>query len=473
MNDTIKKSPSTSSNKKSPKKPTKKSIVALEPIYFDVAGIDIGAHLIHVAVLKSNGEYEIREFQSTTPDLIEIVDWLKEYNVKIAAMEATGVYWQPLFEILEERGLQPVLVDPKSCRNVPGKKTDVLDCQWIHRLYSCGLLSKAFIPPKKKKFFRSVMRHRSNLVRGKQKAILQMNKQLLLMNIKLESAVSEIASITGMNIIRAIVNGERDPKKLALLRYHSCKKPENFFIKALTGNFQPEHLFALEQNLGTYDFISKQMDECDDLIYKDLLTWEDIAIEPMPANVKSNKNLDYALTTKPDQNQFNFDIERLLYQKTGVDLSAINSLGPLTIATIISELGGKEGLESFKNNKYWCSWLTLCPGNNVSGGKRLGGQSRKSKSRIKRALMTAAMSLCNSRCHLGAYYRRLACRISKSKALKAVAHKVARIIYDLLKHGTAYVAIGQEQYLKKHEDRKLKNLQKNAQELGFKLVAVK
>jgi transposase len=299
-----------------------------------------------------------------------------------------------------------------------------------------------------------------------------MNKSLLLMNIKLDVAVSEIVSITGMNIIRAIVDGERDPSKLAALRHKSCKKPEKTFVDALTGNFQETHLFTLKQSLETFDYFSSQIDECDKMIMAEIQIWPTLAEGSTPPKKKDKdrRPIKFAGARKPDQNEFNFDMETLLYQKTGVDLTAISSIGKLTAATIISELGGKEGLNAFNTEKAWASWLTLCPGNNVSGGKYLGGHARKSKNRIKRALCTAAMSLCNSKCSLGAYYRRMAARIGKSKALKAVAHKLARLIYQLLKNGQAYVEIGQEEYESKHHARRLKNLMKNARELGYELT---
>jgi transposase len=447
----------------------KKSIRGINPIYTNVAGIDIGAELIHVAILNSQDEYEVREFGTLTPDLKLIASWLIQSSVKLVAMEATGVYWVPLFEILEDKGLKPALVDPKSAKNVPGRKTDVLDCQWIHRLYSCGLLRPAFRPAKEKEAFRSYMRHRSNLIKGRQRAILQMNKALLLMNIKLDVATSEVASVTGMNIIRAIVDGVKNPKELAALRHRSCKKSEDFFIAALSGNFQKTHLFALKQSLETYDYFSKKINECDEMIFEELKNWPTIIEGPLPRNI-GKKPSKYARARKPDQNEFNFDIETLMYQKTGVDLTAINSLGGLTVATIISELGGKEGLNEFKTIKEWCSWLTLCPGNNVSGGKSFGGQSRKSRNRIKRALCVAAMSLTNSKCALGAFYRRMAARVTKAKALKAVAHKLAKLIYNLLKNGNEYVEVGQDQYNEKYEKKRLKNLIKNAHELGYELV---
>jgi transposase len=462
------------------KKPTKKvekdvnkkqkvKFQGFKPIMSNVAGIDIGSTLIHVAIINENSEYEVREFGTYTTDLNEISRWLVLSNIKDAAMEATGVYWVPLFEILEDNGIRAAVVDPKRVKNVPGKKTDVLDCQWIHRLYSCGLLSAGFRPKKNKEAFRSYIRHRGNLIRARQTALLQINKSLLLMNVKLDVVVSEVGSVTGIKIIRAIVEGERDPEVLAKLRHYSCSKPENEFIAALTGNFQKTHVFTLKQSLKTYDYFREQIDECDKMILEELLTWETIVEGAPPLSKKRKRKVDFSEARKPDQNEFSFDIETILYQKTGVDLTAINSLGNLTVATIVSEIGGKEGLNSFVTEKHWTSWLALCPGNNVSGGKSHGGQSRKAKNRIKRALLTASMSLCNSKCALGAYYRRLASRVSKAKALKAVAHKLARLIYNLLKHGTEYVEIGQEQYENRHRERKIKNLIRNAKEMGYEL----
>jgi transposase len=449
----------------------RKTNKGIQPIFTHVAGIDIGSELIHVAILNEKDEYEVHEFGTMTPDLEAIAQYLLRNNIKVAAMEATGIYWIPLFEILEDHGIKAALVDPKSAKNVPGRKTDVLDAQWIHRLYSCGLLRPAFRPAKDKEAFRAYMRHRGNIVKARQKAILQIDKSLLIMNIKLDIAVSDLTGETAIKIIRAIVNGERDPRNLAALRNKRCKKPEELFVSALTGNFQNTHLFTLKQALETYDFHENQLMECDKVIVAELQEWDDVIKEPLPSKSKDkNKNYSmYAMTKKPDPNGFNFDMETILYHKVGVDLTAINSLGGPTIATIISELGGREGIALFKTEKDWTSWLTLCPGNNVSGGKSHGGQARKSKNRIKRALMVATMSLCNSKCALGAYYRRMAARVSKAKAFKAVAHKLARLIYRLLTKGEAYVEVGQEEYERKYKKRKMKNFFKTARELGYDL----
>lgn len=444
----------------------KKTSKGIQQVYANVAGIDIGSKLIHVAIINKENEYEVREFGTMTPDLLEIAMWLISSNVQSAAMEATGVYWIPLFEILQDKGLNPVLVDPKSAKSVPGRKTDVLDCQWIQKLYSYGLLRPAFRPAKEA--FRAYMRHRENLIRARQKAILRMNKSLLLMNIKLDVAVSDLTGVTGLNIIRAIVNGERNPLKLAALKHRSCKKPEETFIAAMTGNFQKTHLFTLKQSLELYDYMRGQIDECDEMILEELQSWKTLSENSSPTERKLNPK--YALAKKLKHNGFNFDMTTLLYQKVGVDLTRINSLGDLSVATIISELGGTEGLAAFATEKAWCSWLGLCPGNNISGGKRIGGQSRKCKNRIKTALCMAALSLMHSKCSLGAYYRRMAARVSKAKAIKAVAHKLARLLYKLLTKGEAYMEIGQEQYEKHYKKKRIKNLERNAREMGYELV---
>lgn len=452
------------------KKKNKKPLKSFESVYSNVAGIDIGAKSIFIAIpLSDREECEVHEMGTTTPDLIEIAKLLKASNITSAAMEATGVYWIPLFETLEDQGIKPILIDAKSAKNVPGRKSDVMDCQWIQKLYSCGLLRPAFRPEKDKEAFRSYMRHRSNLAKGRQIALSRINKILILMNIKLDIAVSDIAGVSGMAIIRAIVEGERDPAKLASLRNKFCKKSEAEFIKALTGNFQEPHLFALKQNLEIYDFHATQMQQCDAMISTELKKWETLTEKSLPSREKDKRkhHAKYSTARKPEKNEFHFDMRALLHSKTGLDLTAIPSLGELTVATIISELGGAAGIKSFKTEKHWCSWLSVCPGNNISGGKSFGGHNKKSRNRIKRSLCTASMSLSKSNCAFGAFYRRMAARIGKAKAIKALAHKLAKLIYRLLTLGSEYVEVGQEKYEMWNKERKIKSLRRQARELGF------
>jgi transposase len=452
-------------------KKSSKSSIDMPAVFQNVAGIDIGATQIHVCVPNQNQEMEVRVFETTTPELKKIAKWLRESKIQSAAMEATGVYWIPLYEILEDAGLHPCLIDAKSAKNVPGRKTDVLDCQWIQKLFSCGLLRPAFRPSKDKEKFRALMRHRSILIRRSQTSVLVMHKALLLMNIKLDVALSEVASVTGLDIIRAIVEGERNPQKLAQLRNRHCKNSEEVFVKALTGNFQEAHLFSLRQSLELFDFLGKQIKACDKEIELDILAWKTkTEAPPPPANKKTSRQYEGA--KKIEQNSFNFDIRAVLFQKTGIDLSSLPCIGAHTAAVIMSELGGEEGIKSFKSAKHFASWLGLCPGNNISGGKSHGGRSKKCRNRIKQAISLAVMSLYNAKTALGAFYRRLAARISKTKAIKAAAHKLARMIYDAMSQGIAYVEAGQEKYEKQYEERRLKGLNKAAKQMGYTLVPI-
>ena len=278
-----------------------------------IAGIDIGANLIHVAIPNAEGNTSVHEFGTTTPDLHAIALELKKADVKTAVMEATGVYWIPLFETLEEQGFIPILVDAKSVKNVPGRKSDVHDAQWIQTLYSNGLLRAAFRPPRDRLPLRAFVRQRQSVIKDRQRALLHMEKALQLMNIKLSGALSDIGGISGIDIIRAIAEGERDPEKLANLRNKACKKSQEAFIAALTGNFQREHLFSLKQALASYDFAEKQLDECDVLIKGELESLPTVTDQPTPKRDKDKKkNGKYKAVRKPRKNALSFNVRELL-----------------------------------------------------------------------------------------------------------------------------------------------------------------
>ena len=442
-----------------------KSAKGIQQIYENVAGIDIGSKEIYVAIPTPEGEVEVHTFGTSTPELYRLTQKLQSKNIQSAAMEATGIYWVPLYEILEDAELKPCLVDAKSVKNVPGRKTDVLDCQWIQKTYACGLLRPAFRPPKEREAFRAYMRHRDNLVKGRQTTLLRMQKSLLLMNLKIDLAVSDIASMTAMAIIRAIIGGERDPEKLTSLRDARCQQPPATFVAALTGNYQEPHLFSLRQALENYDFLGKQIEECDKMIERELQSWKTVLKEAIP---EKNHAQDKKVK-KTKKNQFNFDIKALLHEKNGIDLTAIPGISETTAALIISELGGTD-ISAFKSEKQWASWLGLCPGNRVSGGKSHGGKSRKCNNRIKQGLCIAAMAVHNSKSAIGAFFRRMKARLGVAKATKAVAHKLGRWVYQMLKNGTVYIEQGQEKYEKKWEERRLKNLTQTAKALGYDLV---
>jgi transposase len=434
-----------------------------------VAGIDIGAELIHVAIPDGKQSAVVIEFGSTTPELRSIAQKLKKAGVTTAVMEATGVYWIPLYEILEESGFNPILVDAKSVKNVPGRKSDVQDSQWIQTLYSSGLLRAAFRPPRDRIKLRSYVRQRCGIIKTRQYSLHHMEKAMQLMNIKLSIAVSEIGGVSGMDIMRAIVAGVRDPVQLAALRSKRCKKSQQVFEDALTGNFQEEHIFSLQQALEQYDFANKQLEECDKRIEKELETYPDMANTPPPKRDKDKKNGKCRSAPKPKKNDLSFDARTILWRKSGRDFTAFPGIQSSTALLIFAELGGTD-VESWKSVKEFSSWLKLCPGNNISGGKRRKSKRQPCANRITQALRMAALSAKKSRTALGAHIRRISGRSDKLKGIKAGAHKLAHMLYHMCKEGWGYHEKGEETYEKAYEQRSLKNLEKRAKEFGYKLV---
>lgn len=437
-----------------------------------VAGIDIGDKGIFVAIPDTKGEAFVREFRTTTPGLAEIITELKKAGVTTGVMEATGVYWIPLFEMMEESGLKPVLVDARSVKNVPGRKTDVLDCQWIQVLYSNGLLRAAFRPPRDRLPLRAYVRTRLSCVKTRQFTLTLMEKALQLMNIKLSSAVSDISSISGMNMIRAIANGERDPVKIARMRKSNCKKPEEFFVEALTGNYQKEHLFSLKIALTHYDFAEDQLKQCDEMIKAELESYPIVVRTPPPKRDK-DKNLkgEFATFKKPKRNDLTFDARTLLWHKSGIDMTALPGIQASSALLIFAELGGTD-VSNWRRDKEFTSWLKVCSGNNVSGGKSRRSKRQPCANYITQTLRVAAMSAKHSKSSLGAHIRRVTGRTDRPKGIKAGAHKLAKMIYHMCKEGWQYHEKGEDFYEKQYEERSLKSLEKKAKERGLKLVPI-
>jgi transposase len=455
------------SGNKNHKKLHKNKLGYIDPT---VAGIDIGSKLIHVSASDGKGGVIIKEFNTTTPDLKAIVAFLKTSHVTTAVMEATGVYWVPLYEILEDSGLEAILVDSKAVKNVPGRKTDVQDCQWIQTLYSNGMVRAAFRPSRDRLKLRSYVRQRQSVIKTKQRALLHMEKALQLMNIKLSVAVSDISSVTGLDIIRAIVRGEKDPVKLASYRNVRCRQPVMMFIDALSGNFQDDHLFALKQALDQYDFSLRQMAECDNLIRAELELLPDVVDTEPPKRDKDKKNDGkYRSLRKPTKNVYSFNVHTLLWKKSGIDLSAIPGIEVNNALLIFAELGGTD-VSKWKSEKEFCSWLKLCPGNNVSGGKRRKSKKLVSANYISQALRLAAVAAKSSKSYMGAFIRRVCSRTDKPKGIKAGAHKIARQIYFMCKFGWKYHEKGETYYESAHRERVIKNLEKRAKEHGFILI---
>ena len=431
----------------------------LEKINPHAAGIDIGSREHYVCIPGEEEKQIVRVFGCYTPDLMELSNWLISHGIKTVAMESTGVYWIPVFEILQQSGLHVILVDAKHVKNVPGRKTDVKDCQWIQQLHSYGLLSSCFLPDQQTSVLRSYWRQRDLLVKQCSKQIHHMQKALEQLNIQLHKAISDITGVSGMAIIQAIVNGETDPNKLALLRHQSVKKSDEEMVKALTGNFRKEHIFSLKQALELYEILQSKIKDCDAEIEVYLNTLESKG----EVKISSTSKLP-----KRRKNQSHFDLKAELARVSGVDLCSISGLQALTVSTILSEIGFS--LDAFSTEKHFASWLCLCPNKKITGGKVKSSRTKKSKNRATTAFRLAAFSVAKSKCYLGAFYRRMAARLGPPKAITATAHKIAIIFYRMLKQGEQYVEKGQDTYKKQFEAQQLKYMERRAKEMGFTLV---
>jgi len=422
----------------------------------NAAGIDVGSASHFVAVPADRDDCPVREFKSFTADLQALADWLTACGVDTVAMESTGVYWIPLFELLESRGFTVFLVNARHVKNVSGRKSDVLDCQWLQQLMSFGLLQGAFRPQDEICALRAMVRHRDMLLQYQASHIQHMQKALAQMNVQLTNAISDVSGLTGQTIIRAIVQGERDPLKLAALRDRRVKASEQTIAQSLQGNWREEHLFALKQAVALYDAYQAQLEECD-LRLQAMFT----CLERHSGNPGKAKNKGRS------KNAPSFDIRTALYRSCGVDLTHINGIQVATALTILSEIGWD--MSRFKSVKHFCSWLGLCPGTKISGGKVLASTSKRTANRVTQALKLAAAGLRTSQSALGAYYRRLCSRMDKPKAITAAAHKLARIVFAMLTKGTAFVDQGQDYFEERYKQRVLFHLKRRAHTMGFDL----
>jgi len=434
--------------KKSLRKKEMKLPKHLEHINRYAAGIDIGSKSHFVAVPEGTDEQPVREFSTFTADLERLAEWLISCGVTTVAMESTGVYWIPVFEIMESRGLEVKLVNARHVKNVPGRKSDVPDCQWLQQLHTYGLLHGAFRPADQVCTLRAHVRQRSTLVRSSASHIQRMQKALARMNLQLHNVVSDITGTTGMRIIKAILDGERNPDALAAMRDPRCKNSSAIIARSLKGNHRPEHLFGLQQAVELYEVYQTKIADCDRQILKQLKSFDD-SPHNMPPTV----------------------VEDALVRMSGVDLTAIDGIDTTTALKILSEIG--TDMSRFKSAKHFASWPGLSPGTKVSGGKVLSSATKQVANKAAAALRMAAFTLFNSRSALGAYLRRQRARLGTPRAITATAHKPARLVYAMLTHGTAYVDAGQEYYEERHRSRVIQNLKRRAQELGFELVTIK
>lgn len=432
------------------------------------AGIDIGSKSHFVAVPEGCADVCVREFQSFTADLHELANWLEACGITTIAMESTGVYWIPLFELLESRGFEVLLVDARHVKNVSGRKTDVLDCQWLQQLHTYGLLSGAFRPSEQVCALRAYMRHRNMLIQQMSSHIQHMQKALSQMNIQLHNVISDITGETGMMIIRAIVGGKRDPKLLASYRNYRCKNSLTIIEKSLTGNYRDEHVFALSQALELFDTYQNKITACDEQIEKQLSTFGDIKTNGKDKG--TGGQLSKKKSVKKSKNAPSFDLSSHLIRMVGVDLTTIPGLESYSVLKIISEIGLDLG--RWKSSKQFASWLGLCPGNKVSGGKRLSGKSKRTGNYAASTLRMAASTLHHSHSALGAFFRRLKARIGAPKATTATAHKLAILIFNMIRNQIEYIETGADYYEKQYRVRLVKNLSNRAKMLGFELKEI-
>ena len=430
-----------------------------------VAGIDIGQKLIYVAIPPHFDENHTRVFGTFTIDLESIVDWLKEHEIKTVAMEATSIYWLPLFELCERNGIKPMIVNPKHVKMLPGRKTDVLDSQWLMRLLACGLLQGGMIPPQPYRALRDLARHRQDLMDRAGDSLNRMHKMLELMNIKLGNAISDISGKSGTDIIRAIGEGERDPNKLAQLASDRCKSSKKEIAKALTGTYSEECIFVMKQELVTYEFFHKKIEETELKIEELLEKLPDIPnLAPLPKHSKKRK-----VKKVYDRSPYCFDLRSLLYRKFGYDLTVISGIGDGTAAVIIFETGGN--LDAFPTIKHFASWCGVSPGNKISGGKVISTKGPKKFSRVGQAFRIAANANYRAKNATGAFMRRLDRHGKKGRAVrKAAAHKICCEVYNIVKHGQEYHEKSAEAYEKKYEERKIYSMTKSLREMGFEVI---
>lgn len=434
----------------------------LHQVNLNAAGLDIGASEIWVSVPEDRDEQPVRVFGVYTPDLHRLADWLQACRVSTVAMESTGVYWVPVFEVLEARKFEVKLVNARQLKHVPGRKSDVRDCQWLQTLHTYGLLSGSFLLDDKLRALRAYVRQREMLLRHRSAHILHMQKAMLLMNLQLTEVLTDITGDTGMAIIHAILRGERDPHQLAKLRHKRCHKTEEEIAKALTGNYRDEHVFALRQAVDLYDFYTQQVRTCDEHIAVCLAALPTMTDE-QPPELSANKKVGLHAGNAPT-----YDVRSYLYRLSGVDLVGVTGISASVAQTILSEVG--LDMSRWPTSKHFCSWLGLAPHQEISGGKVLRSARLKTRNPAQQAFRLAAQAAGKSHTALGAYYRRMRARLGPAAANLATAHKMARIVYHLLKHRESFQDMGESAFEQRQRERDIKSLERRAAKLGLQII---
>ena len=437
----------------------------LEVIHPQAAGIDIGNGAHYVAVRPDRDPQPVRRFNCFTADLHRLADWLRSCGVKTVAMQSTGVYWIPLYEVLEEQGFQVYLVNARHTKNLPGRKSDVQESQWLLKLHTYGLLNNSFQPPAEIRVLRTYWRQRAEHVRGAATCVQRMQKVLTQMNVQLANVISDVSGLTGQTIVRAIVAGEHDPVKLAELSQPGIQASQEEVAKSLQGNWRPELLFVLQQEVEMYDTYQRRIAECDQQLQKQLASFAGTIPLPPPQAETKRKRI------KPAKNAPRFDLRSELQRITGVDLTRIDGIDVMVAQTLLSEVG--LDMNRWKTEAHFASWLGLCPDNRTSGDKVLKRGTRRVVNRAATALRMAAVTLMRSRTYLGAQYRRLRTKLGAPKAITAMAHRLARLVYRMLKYGHQYVDKGADYYERRYRHQQIEFLKKKAIKLGFQVTPIR
>lgn len=441
----------------------------LEIVHRDAAGIDIGNASHFVAVPADRDAEPVREFGSWTGALLRMAEWLKKCGIRTVVMQSTGVYWVAAHDVLEKAGFDVWLVNARGTKNLPGRKSDVQECQWLRKLHTYGLLRNSFRPPEHIRELRTVWRLRDRVVSDAGRTIQQMQKALTKMNVHLANAINDVSGVTGLRIIRAIVAGQRDPWQLAKLRDARVRASEEEIVCSLEGHWQSDVLFELEQALETYDFYQKQLAACDAQLQQYMAALPDReGVQPVAEPEEPAGKRRKAKPRRNLKNYPRFDLAVELQRKTGVDLTTIDGINVLTAQTIFAELGAD--LSAFPSEAHFCSWLTLSPKRDVSGGKVIKHVSSPMQNRVALALRMAAQSLFNSNSYLGAKSRQLRARLGGLKAIKAMARCLACLVYRLLTKGQAWVDRGAAHFEEQRKFRDMAALKRRAAAMGLQVV---
>jgi transposase len=436
-------------------------------VFPNAAGLDIGSAEIVAALPPDRSPTPVCSFATFTADLKRLVAWLLEHGIDTVAMESTGIYWVPIYEMLEQADIHVFLVNPRHFKIVPGRKSDYNDAQWLQKLHSLGLLQGSFRPDDEMCVLRSLLRHRAQMIEHRSPHILHMQKALKLMNIQLPEVLCDVTGVTGMAILRAIVAGERRGEVLAKLRQPGCKKTEDQIVQALTGTWRDEHVFVLQQSMDLYDYYTTKILECDARIDQQFSTMkprfeiEGEASAPPTSRAKKGSK---------SKNKPSYNARAHLFRILGVDIVEITGISESIAQTVISEIG--TDMSRFPTYKHFCSWLHLAPHNDISGGKVLRSRILKANIRAGQALRQAAQSCSRSHSVFGAFYRARCARSSSEQAVVATAHKIARVLYHMLQFREAFNPLSIRELDLKRKQREVKNLQKRAKALGFTLQPI-